>query len=256
MRVLLVETSDRRTKHVSLMLRSIGAVVDQSGSGEETIELARHYDYDVVILDSSLADMEGYEVVQRMRIGRIETPVVVLSGLCRPQAKIRALWAGADDFITEPFDDGELLARIHAVVRRSKGLSQSLLRIGGLELNLDSKQAAVEGKQIPLTGKEYAILELLALRRGFVISKETFLNHLYGGMDEPEIKIIDVFVCKLRKKLACVGAINLIITVWGRGYMIRHARAAGSERGERLAQISNETGLTLSSSGKIRFASM
>lgn len=237
------------------MLRSIGAVVDQSGSGEEALDLTHHYDYDVVILDSNLADMEGYEVVRRMRFGRVETPVVILSGFCRPQAKIKALWAGADDFITEPFDDGELLARIHAVVRRSKGLSQSLLRIGSLELNLDSKQATVAGKQVPLTGKEYAILELLALRRGFVISKETFLNHLYGGMDEPEIKIIDVFVCKLRKKLAGAGAINLITTVWGRGYMIHHAPRVASEREGGVAQAPTRTELAFSPPGKVRFAS-
>lgn len=233
----------------------MGAVVDQSGSGEEAIELTHHYDYDVVILDSNLADMEGYEVVQRMRFGRVETPVVILSGPCRPQAKIKALWAGADDFITEPFDDGELLARIHAVVRRSKGLSQSLLHIGSLELDLDSKQATVAGKQVPLTGKEYAILELLALRRGFVISKETFLNHLYGGMDEPEIKIVDVFICKLRKKLSCAGAINLITTVWGRGYMIHHAPRVASERDGGIGQVPTRTELAFSPPGKVRFAS-
>jgi two-component system cell cycle response regulator CtrA len=115
------------------------------------------------------------------------------------------------------------------VVRRSKGFAQSMLRVGPLELNLDTREVTVGGKPLRLTGKEYAILELLVLRKGMVLTKEAFLNHLYGGMDEPEMKIIDVFVCKLRKKLAVAGAGTLIGTVWGRGYVIRppehHGRA-------------------------------
>ena len=165
--------------------------------------------------------MDGYEVVRRMRAGRIEVPVLILSGLSRPQAKVKGFGLGADDFITKPFDKAELLARIQAVVRRSKGYSQPTLRIGPLQLNLDSREVAVAGRVVHLTGKEYAILELLVLRKGMVLTKETFLNHLYGGMDEPEMKIIDVFICKLRKKLAQAGADNLIGTVWGRGYMMR-----------------------------------
>lgn len=221
MRVLLAEDDLSLARVLSLTLRSTGAVVDQADLGEEALELARHYDYDVMILDLMLPDIEGYEVVKRMRAARIETPVLILSGLSRPQAKVKGLGAGADDFITKPFDKAELLARMQAVVRRSRGLSQSILRLGNLEINLDSKEAIVDGKLIHLTGKEYAILELLALRKGFVLTKEAFLNHLYGGMDEPEIKIIDVFICKLRKKLMQAGLSNLIGTVWGRGYMIR-----------------------------------
>ncbi len=221
MRVLLAEDDLSLARVLSLTLRSTGAVVDQADLGEEALELARHYDYDVMILDLMLPDIEGYEVVKRMRAARIETPVLILSGLSRPQAKVKGLGAGADDFITKPFDKAELLARMQAVVRRSRGLSQSILRLGNLEINLDSKEATVDGKLIHLTGKEYAILELLALRKGFVLTKEAFLNHLYGGMDEPEIKIIDVFICKLRKKLMQAGLSNLIGTIWGRGYMIR-----------------------------------
>lgn len=221
MRVLLAEDDLPLARALSLILRSTGAIVDQADLGEEALELARHYDYDILILDLMLPDIEGYEVVRRMRAARIETPVLILSGLSRPQAKVRGLGAGADDFITKPFDKAELLARMQAVVRRSRGLSQSIVRLGNLEINLDSKEATVSGKLIHLTGKEYAILELLALRKGFVLTKEAFLNHLYGGMDEPEMKIVDVFICKLRKKLAHAGLSNLIGTVWGRGYMIR-----------------------------------
>ena len=160
-------------------------------------------------------------MVRRLRIARNDTPVLILSGLTRPQAKVKGLGLGADDFITKPFDKAELLARMQAVVRRSKGFSQPTLRIGSVELNLDSREVWVDGKQVHLTGKEYSILELLVLRKGMVLTKEAFLNHLYGGLDEPEVKIIDVFVCKLRKKLAQAGADNMIGTVWGRGYMVR-----------------------------------
>jgi len=221
MRVLLVEDDVTAARGVALILKSGTAVVDHAASGEEALELVRHYDYDIMVLDLMLPDMEGYEVVRRMRLGRNHTPVLVLSGVSRPEAKVKALGLGADDVMTKPFDKAELLARLQAVVRRSKGFSQPRLRVGAMQLNLDSREVTVNGQEVHLTGKEYAILELLVLRKGMVLTKEAFLNHLYGGMDEPEMKIIDVFVCKLRKKLALAGAENLIGTVWGRGYMIR-----------------------------------
>ena len=221
MRILLIEDDLVAAKGTSLMLKSVGAVVDHSDTGEEGLELARHYDYDIVVLDLMLPDIEGYEVVRRLRVSRNDTPVLILSGLTRPQAKVKGLGLGADDFITKPFDKAELLARVQAVIRRSKGFSQPSLRVGPLMLNLDSHEVTVDEAPVHLTGKEYAILELLVLRKGMVLTKEAFLNHLYGGMDEPEMKIIDVFICKLRKKLAVAGADNLIGTVWGRGYMIR-----------------------------------
>jgi two-component system, cell cycle response regulator CtrA len=239
LRVLLVEDDLTAARGVSLMLKSGGAVVDQADTGEEALELVRHYDYDIVVLDLMLPDIEGYEVVRRMRVARDDTPVLILSGLSRPQAKVKGLGIGADDFITKPFDKAELLARMQAVVRRSKGFSQPTLRVGSLQLNLDSREVLIGSEPVHLTGKEYAILELLVLRKGMVLTKEAFLNHLYGGMDEPEMKIIDVFICKLRKKLAQAGADSLIGTVWGRGYMIREP--AGD-----LAQTARATNLALS----------
>ena len=221
MRVLLVEDDASASKAITMMLSSHGAIVDQTDTGEEALELVRRYDYDIVVLDLILPDMEGYEVVRRMRAGRVETPVLILSGLNRPNAKVKGFGMGADDYITKPFDRDELIARIQAVIRRSKGYSQPVLRVGNLQLNLDSREVEADGKPVHLTGKEYAILELLVLRRGMVLTKEAFLNHLYGGIDEPEMKIIDVFICKLRKKLAQAGAGSLIGTVWGRGYMMR-----------------------------------
>jgi two-component system cell cycle response regulator CtrA len=221
MRVLLVDDDPIAARSVTVMLKAAGSVVDVTEGGEDALELLRHYEYDIVVLDIALPDIEGFEVVRRMRISRNDTPVLVLSGLTMAQARVKALSLGADDFITKPYDKAELLARMQAIVRRSKGFSQPTVRMGRLELNLDSREVSVDGRDVHLTGKEYAILELLVLRKGMVLTKEAFLNHLYGGMDEPEVKIIDVFVCKLRKKLARAGAGGTIGTIWGRGYMLR-----------------------------------
>ena len=227
MRVLLVDDEVIVARGVSLALRAAGMIVDTAETGEESLELARLYDYDIIVLDLMLPDIEGYEVVRRLRAARIETPVLILSGLTRPQAKVRGFGMGADDYITKPFDQHELVARIQAIVRRAKGFSQPTLNVGPLALNLSSREVLVDGRNVHLTGKEYAVLELLTLRKGVVLTKEAFLNHLYGGMDEPEVKIIDVFICKLRKKLAQAGAGELIGTVWGRGYVMRDPASGG-----------------------------
>ncbi|MBP0492019.1 response regulator transcription factor CtrA [Pararoseomonas indoligenes] len=226
MRILLVEDDLTTARGVTLMLKTQGMIVDAADTGEEALELARLYDYDIIVLDLMLPDMEGYEVVRRLRAARRATPVLILSGLSRPAAKVKGFGLGADDFIVKPFDSQELIARIQAIVRRTKGFSQPSVAVGNLTLDLGAREAQVEGRSVHLTGKEYAILELLTLRKGMVMTKEAFLNHLYGGMDEPEVKIIDVFICKLRKKLAQAGCDELIGTVWGRGYVLRDPSAA------------------------------
>ena len=152
----------------------------------------------------------------------MNTPILILSGDAHIETKVKGLGGGADDYMTKPFNKDELVARINAIVRRSKGHSQSVIRTGKLAVNLDAKTVEVDGARVHLTGKEYAMLELLSLRKGTTLTKEMFLNHLYGGMDEPELKIIDVFICKLRKKLANASqGKNYIETVWGRGYVLR-----------------------------------
>ncbi len=161
-------------------------------------------------------------VLRRLRAARVHTPVLILSGLTEPDQKIKGLGFGADDYLTKPFDKGELIARIHALVRRSKGHSESLIRTGELVVNINTRTVEVDGQPLHLTGKEYGILELLSLRKGTTLTKEMFLNHLYGGMDEPDPKIMDVFICKLRKKLtAATGGDKYIRTVWGHGYVLR-----------------------------------
>ena len=225
MRVLLAESDPNAARGVSLMLKADGAAVDQTGTGGGAFELAQRYNYDIILLELALPDIGGCEVIRRIRAARNDTPVLVLSGLGRTGEKVEALSEGADDFLAKPFDRAELIARIRAIIRRCHGHRHASLQVGPLQINLDSHEVLAGGKSVLLTGKEYAVLELLVLRKGTVLGKEAFLTHLYGGMDEPEVKIIDVFICKLRKKLAAAGAGSLIGTVWGRGYMIRDPNA-------------------------------
>ena len=222
MRVLLIEDDSAMARSIELMLRSEGLNVYTTDLGEEGIDLGKLYDYDIIVLDLQLPDMSGFEVLKALRVAKVQTPVLILSGNAIVEAKVKALGFGADDYMTKPFHKDELVARIQAVVRRSKGHSQSVITTGKLTVNLDAKTVEVDGQRVHLTGKEYQMLELLSLRKGTTLTKEMFLNHLYGGMDEPELNIIDVFICKLRKKLAAaIDGDNYIETVWGRGYVLR-----------------------------------
>jgi two-component system cell cycle response regulator CtrA len=222
MRILLIEDDQSMADSIELMLRKADLNTYVTDSGEEGIELAKLYDYDLILLDLSLPDMNGYDVLRKVRLARIETPILILTGQNGVDAKVKGFGYGADDYLTKPFNREELVARIHAIVRRSKGHAQSVIRTGKIAVNLDAKTVEANGRPVHLTGKEYQMLELLSLRKGSTLTKEMFLNHLYGGMDEPEVKIIDVFICKLRKKLAsATEGENYIETVWGRGYVLR-----------------------------------
>lgn len=220
--VLLVEDDPTTSKSIEMMLTHANLNVYSTDMGEDGVDLAKLYDYDLILLDLNLPDMTGHEVLRQIRLARITTPILILSGLDDTDSKIRGFGFGADDYLTKPFHREELVARIHAIIRRSKGHSQSVISTGRIDFNLDTKTVEVEGKTVHLTGKEYQMLELLSLRKGTTLTKEMFLNHLYGGMDEPELKIIDVFICKLRKKLCeATGEDTNIETVWGRGYVLK-----------------------------------
>ncbi len=222
MRILLVEDDPTTSRSIELMLTHANLNVYATDLGEEGVDLAKLYDYDLILLDLNLPDMNGLEVLRQLRMARIDTPILILTGSDDTEDKLKGFGFGADDYMTKPFHREELVARIHAIIRRSKGHSQSIINTGKVAVNLDAKSVEVEGKQVHLTGKEYQMLELLSLRKGTTLTKEMFLNHLYGGMDEPELKIIDVFICKLRKKLAtATGGDSYIETVWGRGYVLR-----------------------------------
>ena len=230
MRVLLIEDDSATAQSIELMLKSEGFNVYTTDLGEEGIDLGKIYDYDLILLDLNLPDMSGLDVLRQLRVAKINTPIMILSGTAEIDTKVKSFGGGADDYMTKPFHKDELVARIHAVVRRSKGHAQSVIRTGDIVVNLDAKTVEVNSNRVHLTGKEYQMLELLSLRKGTTLTKEMFLNHLYGGMDEPELKIIDVFICKLRKKLANASqGKNYIETVWGRGYVLREP-TDGEER--------------------------
>jgi two-component system cell cycle response regulator CtrA len=227
MRVLLIEDDTATARAIELMLNCEGFNVYITNVGEEGLDLGKLYDYDIILLDMNLPDISGFEVLRLLRVSKVKTPILILSGLGSLEDKVKGLGFGADDYLTKPFHKKELVARIHAIVRRSKGHAESIIQTGDLVVKLDTKTIHVNGSSVHLTPKEYQILELLSLRKGTILTKEIFLNHLYGGMDEPLFKIIDVFICKLRKKLTkASGGKDYIETEWGRGYVLREPNEA------------------------------
>ncbi|MDR2682069.1 MAG: response regulator transcription factor [Holosporaceae bacterium] len=230
MRVLLIEDDTQTAKGIEILLKKEGITVDTTSFGQYGLEVGKIYDYDGIILDLMLPDIDGVDVIKKLRASNVRTPVLVLSGLSNCKDKVTCLNTGADDYVTKPFESRELVSRIQAIVRRSKGHAESVIKVGKMTVNLQSKRVDIEGKPLRLTGKEYSILELLCLRKGATLTKDMFLNHLYGGMDEPELKIIDVFVCKLRKKLMeALDGECYIETIWGRGYTIKDPLVANDK---------------------------
>ena len=240
MRVLLIEDDSATARSIESILKSEGYICDLTDLGEDGLEIGKLYEYDLIILDLILPDMDGFEVLRRLRASHIQTPILLLSGLSQVDDKVKGLGFGADDYLTKPFNKTELLARAHAIVRRSRGHSESIIRAGRLMVNLKERAVYIDNEPLALTGKEYAILELLALRKGTTLTKEMFLNHLYGGMDEPELKIIDVFVCKQRRKISrALGDDNYIETVWGRGYVLKDPQEGidGAEKQKKKIEV-------------------
>ena len=222
MRALLIEDDAGVATSIELMLKAESIYVYKTDLGEEGVDLAKIYDYDVVLLDLNLPDISGYEVLRSLRSAKVHTPVLILSGLAGIEDKIRGLGLGADDYLSKPFHKDELVARIYSLVRRSKGHADSVIETGDLVVDLEARSVELYGQKLHLTGKEYQMLELLALRKGSTLTKEMFLNHLYGDLNEPDAKIIDVFICKIRKKLInASGGRDYIETIWGRGYALR-----------------------------------
>ena len=222
MRALLIEDDGATAHSIELMLKSESLNVYATDLGEEGVDLGKLYDYDIILLDLNLPDMSGFEVLRSLRMAKVKTPILILSGITTIEHKVKALCIGADDYLTKPFHKNELIARTNAIVRRSQGHAQSVVQTGDLIVNVDAKTVHIKQVRVNLTIKEYRMLELLSLRRGTTITKEMFLSQLYCGMDEPEIKIIDVFMCKMRKKLATASnGKEYIETVWGRGYLLR-----------------------------------
>ena len=205
-----------------LILAKEKVTCDTTDLGEDGPQVARLYEYDVILFDLMLPDMESYRTLGRLRAAGVRAPILILSRPGELDQRLKFLHSGADDFLMKPFDSRELIARIQLIVRRSNGHSESAIRIGKLVVNLDTRIVSIDDQPVHLTNKEYAILELLSLRKGTTVTRENLLDQLYGGMDEPELKTFDVFICKLRKKLAqATGGSHYIETVWGNGYVLR-----------------------------------
>ena len=222
MRLLVVEDEIGIAHRIETTCLADGFSCDIAETGSDALEMMKFYDYDAIVLDLMLPDINGFEILSRIRAIKNTTPVIILSGLNGIDDKVKCLTMGADDYLTKPFSKVELLARIYAIVRRTSGHSSSIINIGPLSIDIRQRCVRIYGNEMALTSKEYSILELLALKKGAVLPKEAFLNHIYGGMDEPELKIVDVFICKLLRKIAALtGGLNFIETIWGRGYTLR-----------------------------------
>ena len=235
MRILVIEHDPDVTALFEALFELNGFAVEVTNEGIEGVDLAKIYDFDVILLDTHTADLPGLDALRQMRTAKVKTPVMMLSVFSAPDDKVKAFALGADDYVTKPFHRDELIARIGALVRRSRGLSHSIIEIGDIALNMTNRTVTVRGQPVHLTGKQYQMLELLVLRKGMTVTKEMMLSHLYGGLDEPDVKIVDVFICKLREKLARVtgpkrrrtwAKDSPIQTIWGRGYMLRDTEPA------------------------------
>ena len=232
MRALVADKNETAAERIQAVLEPYNYRVEVAGSGDDALDLAKRYDFDIAVLNDALGDMEGTELVRQMRTANVTTPALILASSNDKQARIKALFAGADDYLLKPVDPDELTARMQAIVRRSKGHATSVIRTGRMAIDLGARTVEIDGKVLHVSPKEYGILELLSLRRGRTLTKEMFLDHLYGGMDEPEQKIIDVFICKLRKKIAKLTEdYDGIETVWGYGYTLKDGTGAGANAG-------------------------
>ncbi len=222
MRALITSNDCYTASSIKLILAKEKVACDTIDLGDDGLQMATLYDHDIILINLMLPDMKGYRMLQRLRAAGVCAPILILSGPGELDQRVKFLRSGADDFLIKPVDGSELVARIQAIVRRSNGHSESTIRTGKLVLNLDSRTVSVGDEPVHLTNKEYAILELLSLRRGTTVTRETLLDQLYGGMDEPRPKIFNVFICKLRKKLArATGGSHYIEAVWGQGYVLR-----------------------------------
>jgi two-component system cell cycle response regulator CtrA len=221
MRILLLQGHTAEAQACCVVLTGIGAMVDHVRTVCDGLMYLQTYEYDIIVVDQALPDMDGCDAICRMRAQGFATPVLMLADYKTGRARAQALRIGADDLLNKPYDRDEFAARIEAVVRRRNGYARSLLRVGALEIDMGSRAVRINENPINVTRKEYAILELMALRKGRVIPKQHFLDHLYSGLDGPETRVIDVFICNLRKKLAAWGLGSLIDTVRGHGYIMR-----------------------------------
>lgn len=220
MKILSFETILNKVDLLTPFLRSKLAIVDETNDSEEVLDLIKFYEYDAILLRLSEERLGEIELIRKLRLAKVRAPIIVTTRSMTEAARLRILQAGADDLIVNALSHEELFMKMQNLIRRSRGFQDNSLRIGSVEINMNAKKIFAKGQPVTLTKKEYQIAEILALRKGAVLSKEAILDHLYGGLDEPNPKIIDVFICKIRKKLQSMGVDDFIETNWGRGYMV------------------------------------
>ncbi len=229
MRVLVVEDEERLAQNIATILRDNAlCAVDTAPDGEEGLFQATSAPYDLIVLDLMLPKLNGLEVIKRLRGQGRNTPVLILTARDEKEIVVKLLNAGADDYLTKPFDLGEFVARAKALLRRGKGEHSPVVRIGPLEVNNVTRGVEVNGTSIVLTAMEYRVLEYLALRRGALVSKEELLEHLYDYNWEKFGNVIEVYVSGLRRKIEGLAGQRLIHTVRGLGYSLRSEEEAGS----------------------------
>lgn len=228
MRCLLVDDDVCMSNGLLARMRARDMLCDVVHNGADCLKQVFLYKYDIIILDIMLPDMSGQDLLKRLRRNGIVAPVLMLSSLSNVNEKVKGFNHGADDYLVKPFDTAEFFGRVDALIRRSKGHCDTIINVGSMAINLKDKIVTVTDKALSLTKKEYAILELLALHKGATLDKDVFFSHLYSGLRSPEIKIIDVFVCKIRNKIQAILGYDpgYIKTVWGRGYSLDDTESA------------------------------
>ena len=229
MRALVIEDEDILREQIVAELRTHGFAIDQTGDGNEGKYLATEMPVDIAIIDLGLPGTDGIEIIREVRNKQCNYPILILTARTSWQDKVEGLEAGADDYLAKPFHMPELMARLRAILRRSGGWSESVLRFGQLELDTRSQQVTVDGKEIELTAYEYKLLEYLALHAGEVISKTKLIDHLYDEDTERDTNILEVFVRRLRNKLDPDKTLKPIETLRGRSYRLALARADDAE---------------------------
>jgi DNA-binding response OmpR family regulator len=221
MRVLIVEDEKRLALNIGRSLReSAGYAIDYAANGSDGIYMAQSNPYDLVILDLMLPELDGQTILRRLRASGSTFPVLVLTARDDKETVIRVLNAGADDYVSKPFDLGELIARVKALIRRGKGQSAATIRVGTLEINTVDRTVRRDGRTVLLTGMEYRVIEYLAHRRGAVVTKAELLEHLYDFNWERFSNVIEVYVSGLRRKLEAPGDARIIHTIRGHGYTL------------------------------------
>jgi two-component system cell cycle response regulator CtrA len=196
-------------------------VIDVADTADDGAAYAKSYSYDVIMLDADFAGPTGLRVLGRLRLADVTTPLMVLSRAGGVQAKVGAFRAGADEYLVRPLNLDEVCCRLHALVRRARGHPRSLIRTGRMEIDVEDKSVQVDGMPVPMTRMEYAVLEALSLRKGSVVHRNALVEHVYGAMDEPCPKNVDVYISRIRKKLLQRCGRSYIETEWGRGFALR-----------------------------------